>query len=39
MQNVLLNIHLQNAENWYRIEKKKIFSSPQYQKTVYIPKV
>ena len=38
-QKLLLTIHLQNTENWYRIQKKRMFSSLQYQETVYIPKV
>ena len=38
-QNLLLTIHLQNTENWYRIQKKRMFTSFQYQETVYIPKV
>ena len=38
-QNLLLTIHLQNTKNWYRIQKKRMFSSLQYQETVYIHKV
>ena len=38
-QKLLLTIHLQNTENWYRIQKKRMFSSLQYQETVYIPKI
>ena len=37
-QNLLLTTHLQNTENWRRIQKKRMFSSLQYRETVYIPK-